>query len=317
MYRELWHNQKRSWLQVGPDLQVRNSDLIIRSKYSLVSLGTERLVTTTPLDSTTAMKMALPMMQGSFCSSFTYGYSLVGTVIEGEKKFAGKSVHLLHPHQEIAQVNCKNAYIIKDLDLKVATLISNMETAVNAVWDADLEDNEEILVIGYGTVGALIGIAAKYMKNCEVYIQDLDSLKQSKAQKHGFLVWAPLEKKFKTTFHTSSTQEGLQQSIDAIGFEGQVIELSWYGAKNVSLNLGSGFHYDRKKIISSQVGHVSQNAPAGIGYSERKDLAIEILRNTNPKYLIEREINFNETPQFFADLRKRKVKDLGVIINYN
>jgi threonine dehydrogenase-like Zn-dependent dehydrogenase len=39
---------------------------------------------------------------------------------------------------------------------RVATLASNLETAVTAVWDAGLSLGERVLVVGFGVVGSLV-----------------------------------------------------------------------------------------------------------------------------------------------------------------
>ena len=58
-------------------------------------------------------------------------------------------------------------------------------------------------------------------------------------------------------FHASGHGEGLQTALDAVGFEGRVVELSWYGTREVTLALGGDFHYRRKRIQASQVAIIA------------------------------------------------------------
>src|SRR5215217_2687468 len=57
--------------------------------------------------------------------------------------------------------------------------------------------------------------------------------------------------------HTSATSAGLQRSLDLLGPEGTVIELSWYGDADVTLSLGGAFHARRLGVRASQVGVVA------------------------------------------------------------
>ena len=58
-------------------------------------------------------------------------------------------------------------------------------------------------------------------------------------------------------FHTSASEAGLATALRLAAFEGTVLELSWYGAKDVKVPLGGAFHSQRLKLVSSQVGHVA------------------------------------------------------------
>ena len=60
--------------------------------------------------------------------------------------------------------------------------------------------------------------------------------------------------------HASATSAGLQRSLDLLAPEGTVIELSWYGDREVSLSLGGAFHSGRLTIRGSQVGTVARAA---------------------------------------------------------
>ena len=73
--------------------------------------------------------------------------------------------------------------------------------------------------------------------------------------------------------HTSGTSAGLQLSLDLLGPEGTVVDLSWYGDTEVRLSLGGAFHSSRLSIRSSQVGAVAPPggavAPQGSDWSSR------------------------------------------------
>ena len=101
---------------------------------------------------------------------------------------------------------------------------------------------------------------------------------------------------FDVAFHTSASGSGLQTALDALDFEGKVIELSWYGTRPVKISLGSNFHANRLSITSSQVGHVANARRAALGYADRLALALEALDDPRLDALITEEIRFRDLP---------------------
>jgi threonine dehydrogenase-like Zn-dependent dehydrogenase len=69
--------------------------------------------------------------------------------------------------------------------------------------------------------------------------------------------------------HASATERGLARSLELLTAEGTVLELSWYGDRQVSVPLGEAFHSRRLVIRSSQVGTVSPARP-GRTYAARR-----------------------------------------------
>ncbi|MEQ9297203.1 MAG: zinc-binding alcohol dehydrogenase [Cyclobacteriaceae bacterium] len=316
-YRQLWHNQNLSYHK---KVDQEGSPVVVRPIYSLISVGTERsMITTADLSPATANRMRVPFMSGEFGKDFTYGYSLVGEVIDGPEHFLGKNVHLLHPHQELALVDEASLYIIPvGVDLKQATLASNMETAVNAVWDARLEMGDQVLVVGYGQIGALVAKLCERSLGVTVVVAETDQKRAALAIDHGFEIWqGDTQPNFDIAFHTSGTSEGLQFSVEQIGSEGKVIELSWYGSRETKLRLGESFHYDRKQIISSQVSSLPSRKNANWDYHKRKDLVFDLLSQIDFGYLIQGSIPFDQAPDFFNSLRRKSPSEIGIIIDYN
>lgn len=320
-YYELWHNEEKSWL-VSKNISLDfNTDeyLLVKAKCSLVSLGTERLLISSKVWPTTEDRMKVPYMKGSFQNSFTYGYSLVGEVIIGPDAYNNKIVHLLHPHQELALVKKSDVSIVPDgLSMESATLASNMETAVNAIWDSEMSLGDNILIVGYGIIGAMVALIAKNIPGVNVVILEMDELRANKANNHGYRVISSIDKnKYNISFNTSGNEIGLQLAIDSVVIEGKVIELSWYGSKAVNIALGDSFHYGRKKIISSQVSAIPGSKSKDWDFIKRKKLVFDLLHQLKPDFLLDHKINFKDTPTFFNLLRESQVKDMGVTINYN
>jgi threonine dehydrogenase-like Zn-dependent dehydrogenase len=298
-YNELWHSHENSWFkteQFSPDFN-SGEYLLIKPAYSLVSLGTEKLVISSKIHLSTEERMRVPYMKGTFQDTFTYGYSLVGEVIEGPGSYMGNHVHLLHPHQDLAMVHVEDAFIIPDeVSLRASTLASNMETAVNAIWDSKITLGDNVLIVGYGIIGALAALIAKDFPGVSVKILEINKARAQKAKSHG--------------------HDGLQVAIDSVRAEGKVVELSWYGSRKIEVNFGDSFHYGRKKIISSQVGSIPSHKLNNWDFVKRKKLVFDLLSKYQPDYLIDKEIAYEDAPEFFNELRNNTTDNIGVIIKY-
>ncbi|GAB5523648.1 MAG: zinc-binding alcohol dehydrogenase [Roseivirga sp.] len=270
---------------------------------------------TSSFDETTASQMSVPYMKGDLNSSFTYGYSLSGKVIEGPDDLIGRHVHLLHPHQDYAQANISEAFTIPEsMDLALSTLASNMETAVNAVWDGQVELGHRVMIVGYGIIGALIAAIIKEMPGVELCIVDNNPRRAELAKKHGFetLVSGLYDLVYNTSSHEAVIQMAFENSVP----EAKIIELSWYGSSAARLLLGRDFHWGRKQLISSQVSSIPLRKQPGWTYYKRKQLVFGLLARLKPDHLITKQINFTDTPAFYDSLRKGDQQDLGVLIKY-
>ncbi len=296
------------------------NELVIRSLASLVSLGTERLVARGKVPGESYAAMKVPGMEGSFSFPCTYGYSLVGKVIEGPPQLKEQRVHLMHPHADrvIAEQSAISAVPERIPDHR-ATLASNMETVLNALWDSRMSGGEKVLVVGYGLIGALIASLVKAKEPKELFICDPDPAKKSLAANLGFNHQTPgqvLKDHYDIVFHCSASGAGLQTAIDSAGFEGKVIETSWYGTREVCLKLGGSFHYMRKMIISSQVSSIPGHMKEDWDFDKRKKYIWQVLRDPWYDQLITRTIPFEDAPDFFNDLRKGIISEPGVVIEY-
>jgi len=168
----LWHTSSQASAILEHELPDRNNHmLLIESQYSLVSLGTERLVASALVPVAIWNRMAVPYMEGSFSLPCKYGYSLVGNVLKGADEYMGKTVHLMHPHQDKTWVNASSVFVIpSDIPAQRAVLASQVETAVNAVWDSRISLGDHVLVAGFGLVGAIIALMASGIPGVKVSI---------------------------------------------------------------------------------------------------------------------------------------------------
>lgn len=318
--KALWHLSESSTVLKTTDIDARDHSCLVKSQYSLVSTGTERLIAQgkVPQDLHEAMKV--PYMQGSFDFPLTYGYSIVGEVIKGPDRLIGKSAHIMHPHQSHFYADEKDLTILpSQIPAKRAVLVSNLETVVNAIWDSKLMLGEKILVVGFGIIGALLCEVLKKFPVADITILEKNEFRYKKAQSLGFKATrSPMQPSSSVdlAFNTTSNEQALQICIDSVGFEGRVVELSWYGDQPVNIQLGSSFHHLRKKIISSQVSRIPGHMINRWDYQRRKKLIFELLIDARFDALLTDEISFDDAPDFFHQLRSGPVDPIGTIIKY-
>ncbi len=191
---KLIHDSSTSTQLVPVKINTRGK-IIIKAQYSMISLGTEKLVAKGRVSNDYFEYMKVPYMDGNFNLPCTYGYSLVGEYYSSNS--LSKSVHILHPHQDFALVNAADLYELTSIiDGYKATFASNMETAVNAVWDSEVKPRERVLVAGLGSVGIFTAFCLKEIGKARVVVLEEDPLRQALAENLGFEIW---NKKFSYT----------------------------------------------------------------------------------------------------------------------
>ena len=97
-------------------------------------------------------------------------------------------------------------------------------------------------------------------------------------------------------------QAGVERSQHLAAFEGTVLELSWYGNRPVSVQLGEAFHSQRLTLKCSQVGHVAPRQRERWSHRQRQELALSLLTEPALDLLITDSAPFAELPQVLARL---------------
>ncbi len=315
--KSLWHISKTK-SEIREEQVIEDKRVLVKTLYSLISLGTEKLIANGEVPLEVYEQMSVPYMDGSFDFPLKYGYSLVGEVASKDHPLFGKRVHALHPHQEVCLLEEKDLFVIpEEVDSKTATLASNLETALNAVWDGEVSIGDKVLVTGFGLIGSLIARLVQMIPGTELIISEINPVKNKWAKDLGFKTCNPIEvTDFDIAFHCSASSEGLQSCIDATGFESKIIELSWYGEKTIAVQFGASFHQQRKKLISSQVSNLPTDRRGRWDFKRRKELVFKLLKEEHFQAHITKTIALIETPAFFEKLRKGEQSELGVCIEY-
>jgi NADPH:quinone reductase-like Zn-dependent oxidoreductase len=313
MSQALWHLSDT--LSAIQPAELPGKGIKAHALYSLVSTGTERLVATGGVPKALHTPMRVPGMTGDFTFPLTYGYSWVGKVETPEHPLHEKVVHTLWPHQTALRTPAEMLFPLPETVPPLrATLASNMETVVNAIWDSGISLGDRALVVGFGMIGGLLSRTLSRIPGVQVQVAETHAQRQSQLSAMGFSPWdsAPVD----LAFHTTATGAGLQQAIDAVGPEGKVIELSWYGEREANVRLGGDFHYGRKQVISSQVAHLPTDRQVRWDFHRRKALVMELLGDPAYDAHITQVLPFEQAPAFFEGLRSGTVPPLGTAFNY-
>jgi len=228
----------------------------------------------------------------------------------------------MHPHQEVARITTGEALVIPDgLPLHRATLIPNTETALNAIWDSELETGEASIIVGAGPVGLLIAFVLSRLGLGPTHVVETDAERRSWAKGLPFVdaIGTPDdfdEGQYRAAFHSSGHGDGLESALHLVGFEGSVIELSWYGSRPVQVNLGSHFHYQRKRIIASQVGHVARSKRREVSHADRLQEVLALLEDPSCEQLLGQAIDFHFMPQMMNDLYRGNLPAPSPLVRY-
>ena len=113
------------------------------------------------------------------------------------------------------------------------------------------------------------------------------------------------------------TAAGLQRSLDLVRAEGTVLELSWYGDREVMLSLGGAFHSGRLALRASQVGAVAPARRGSRTTRERLAFALELLRDPAFDALLTGSSRFDELPDVLARLADGRLPALCHTVAYD
>ena len=272
-----------------------------------ISRGTETLVFQGLVPESQHQKMRAPFQEGGFDFPLKYGYASVGCVVKGPKELTGKRVFCLHPHQDRYVVPLDAVVPVPEaVSSGRAVLAANMETALNALWDAPPRIGERIAVVGCGVIGALVARLAADHPGVQVQMIDINPEKGAMARALDLPFSAPEEagSDFDMVIHASGHPDGLRAAFRLAGFEARIIDLSWYGDREVSLPLGENFHSRRLQLISSQVGAISPVMRGRKTHQDRMSLALGLLADERFDALLTPPQHFSKLPAIMAELVK-------------
>lgn len=304
MAEELWFvGPHHLELRQRPSAPVPVGHALVRGLFSAVSHGTEGLLVTglgpEPFD---------PSLDAAGQRTYPrrYGYAWVGELLSAGP-WCGRHVFALQPHGTEHVLEPSQWRIVPDeLPPARATLGAAMETALNAVWDAELQLGERIVVMGAGTIGLCVAQAAA-AAGAEVVVVEPRTDKHDLVRRVcGARVVADadaLADDFDAVFEVSGNPAALAGAVARCGFEARVVVVSFYGAKVAPLALGDRFHRRRLRLVSSQVSSVARPARSRFDHARRFDVVWRLLADARFDALVE-PVSFGDAVQVYAALAR-------------
>jgi threonine dehydrogenase-like Zn-dependent dehydrogenase len=320
------HTTRAFWLRGPGEGEIRTvalpapgpDDVVVRTLWSGVSRGTETLVFRGGVPPSQYAAMRAPFQEGEFPGPVKYGYLNVGVVEHGPAGLRDRVVFCLYPHQTRYVVPAAAVTPVPDdVPPARAVLTGTVETAVNALWDAAPLVGDRIAVVGGGMVGCCVAAVLGRFPGVRVELVDVDPARATVAAALGVGFATPDDAagECDLVVHASATEAGLARSLSLLGDEGEVVELSWYGDRRVSVPLGESFHSRRLAVRCSQVGAIAPARRARRTHAERLALALRLLADPAFDALVPQEVPFAELPTLMPRLA-REPSALCVRISY-
>ncbi len=297
-----------------------HDEVTVRTLRSGVSRGTETLVFRGGVPPGQYSAMRAPYQEGEFPGPVKYGYLNVGVVEQGPPELRGRTVFCLYPHQTAYVVPARAVTVVPEgIPPSRAVLAGTVETAVNALWDARPLLGDRVTVVGAGMVGCCVARLLSRFPAADVALVDIDDGRAEVAAALGvdFALPADAADGRDLVVHASATSAGLQRSLELLAPAGTVIDLSWYGDREVRLSLGGAFHTRRLGIRASQVSTLSPAHGGRRTTADRLALALDLLRDPAFDALLTGQSSFNELPDVMARLVEGSLSALCHTITYD
>ena len=303
----------RGEIREAPARLPDTDEVAVRARASGISRGTESLVFRGAVPESQHAVMRCPFQEGDFPAPVKYGYAMVGATDEGARVFC------LYPHQDRFVLPRAAAVPVPEAvpDAR-AVLAANMETAVNALWDAPPRVGDRVAVVGGGVVGCFVAALAARHPGVRVELVDRNPRRRAVADALGvgFALPDAATPDADLVFHASGTGGGLATALGLAAFEATVAELSWYGDTPVSVPLGENFHSRRLVLRSTQVGHVAPARRANHSRRDRLALALDLLRDPVFDCLLTGASRFEDLPATMARLAAEPGDTLCHVVTY-
>ena len=291
----------------------------VRALFGAVSRGTEALVLAGRVPVSEFERMRSPFMAGNFPFPVKYGYATVGVIEGGAEASRGRTVFTLHPHQNFFNIPASTAVVLPDkIPPQRAVLAANMETALNAVWDAAPGPADRIAVVGAGVVGSLVAYLCGRFPAAEVTLVDINPARAELAKTLGVGFARPESAKgdCDLVVHASGNPAGLGTALALAGEEATVLEMSWYGDAPVTAPLGGPFHSRRLRLISSQVGQIAPSHRPRWSHGRRLAAALALLTDARLDALLAPPVLFQDLAQRLPEILDARNGILCQLIAY-
>jgi len=305
-----------------------DGELLVRTRWSGISGGTELLAYRGELDAGSARDETISSLSGRFEYPFAYGYSCVGEVLTSHVADVppGSAVFAFHPHQDLFTVRRRDVVVVDEVDGRIATLFPLVETALQVSLDAGPRLEEPVVIFGLGPVGVL---TAALLDRAGAEVVGVDPRKDRREAAVLFGVPAVDVLEIGAVVERLTSGAGVPLVVDATGHppalaralellrhEGEVLVCSWYGTKDVSLPLGREFHRRRLQIRSTQVSTIPTHLAGKWDVQRRRRVATRLLNELPLKLLTTHDVAFDRAAEAYAALDRGDAGLMHVALRY-
>lgn len=298
--------------------------VLVQSRYSAISAGTEMLIYRGELPQALASDSSIDALAGTLAYPLQYGYALVGQVIaQGEAvsdQWLHQDVFAFHPHAtHFITTTSALLRLPTGLNPIEATLLPNMETAVSMVMDGRPLIGERVAIFGQGVVGLLTTALLAQFPLAELVTVDGLAARRTVSAEFGATKTntpdQPLAD-FDLVYELSGAPAALDQAIAACGYGGRIVVGSWYGSKPVTLDLGSHFHRNHIRLISSQVSTLAAAWRGRWDKARRFEVALQQLANTDVAQLAKQRVPFHDAAHAYHQIDRKLSTHPQTIFDY-
>lgn len=303
----------------------------VETERSAISSGTELLLYRDEAPAGVETDETIDALDGTLTYPLQYGYSAVGRVTatgaDVDDDWQGRRVFAFHPHESHFLATPSDLLPV-DQPAEGATLLANVEAAVNFVMDGRPRVGERVAVFGQGTVGLLTTAVLAEFPLGELVTVDRYERRRRLSERLGadaaVAEAAALEDAVATdhadgadvTFELSGNPDALDDAIDATGYAGRVIVGSWYGTKPATLDLGGAFHRGHVRIRSSQVSRIDPDHAGRWDKQRRLSLVRDVLAGIDASALLSHEFPLERAEEAYELLDDSPESVLGVTLTY-
>jgi threonine dehydrogenase-like Zn-dependent dehydrogenase len=316
----LWYvGAGRAEIREQPVAEPGPNEVRVRALHGALSRGTERLVFAGKAPRSEFERMRTPFMAGAFPFPVKYGYAVVGRVEAGPRELHDQLVFALYPHQSVFTIPAEAAVPLPErVPPRRAVLAANMETALNAVWDAAPGPADRIAIVGAGVVGSLVAFLCGKLPGTQVTLVDIAGERAGLADRLGvaFALPSAAPHDCDRVFHASGSASGLATALRCAGEEASVVELSWYGSGEIPVALGEAFHSRRLRLVSSQVGRVAPSHRPRWNPRRRLAAALDLLADAALDALLAPAVRFRDLPVRLPEILAPESGALCPLIDY-
>ena len=308
-------------------------DVLVETTCSAISAGTEMLVYQGRFPHDLEADSVISSLRGGFRYPLAYGYACVGVIREigdeVDQAWSNKPVFSFQPHTSHFITTPDALLPVPDsLSPESACFLPNMETAINLVQDGAPIFGERVLVLGQGIVGLLTASLLNEFPLDTLVTADCYPLRCTSSPITPHLSLDPHAPGFRAeakrllkegadlTFELSGNPTALNDALSLTCFSGRIVIGSWYGEKQVEVDMGGTFHRSRIKLISSQVSTIAPELEGRWDKARRFDAAWKVLQQIRPEKWITHRIPLDRAAEAYRLLDERPQETIQILLTY-